>query len=59
MADLNLRGSLAELVECPEAVRRALYNYTTFPYVMTARDNWSTPRTMNTEEVESGSVAEE
>ena len=39
MADLNLTGSLAELVECPEAVRRALYNYTTFPYVMTARDN--------------------
>ena len=51
MMDMNLTGSLADLVECPEAVRRALCNYTTFPYVMTARDNWSTPRTMNIEDV--------
>ena len=59
MMDLNLTGSLADLVECPEAVRRALCNYTTFPYVMTARDTWSMPRTMSIEDVGLRSMDEE
>ena len=47
MKEMHFTDTLMNLVEGPEAVRRALYNYTSFRYIVTAKDNWSPPRQMD------------
>lgn len=47
MKEMHFTNTLMNLVEGPEAVRRALYNYTAFRYIATADDNWSPPSQLN------------
>ncbi len=47
MKEMHFTNTLMNLVEGPEAVRRALYNYTAFRFIVTADDNWSPPLQLN------------
>ena len=47
MKEMHFTNTLMNLVEGPEAVRRALYKYTAFRFIVTEDYNWSPPLQLN------------
>ena len=43
--------SLGQLIRCPEAVRRALYNYSSIQVAVTVDSEWNVPMSLHSFEV--------
>lgn len=43
MKDLNVTGFLGDLINCPDAIRRALFNNTALKNIFIVKDSWKLP----------------
>lgn len=43
MKELNVIGFLGDMINCPDAIRRALFNNTALKNIFIAKDSWNLP----------------